>query len=86
MDFKNFTLDSYEARVLLFRDVDADTSYPTVKIYCYWIDTEGDDRMHEETITFGNQSSAQSFIGDFSNVSAQLWFKNNVPFEIEAAS
>lgn len=81
MNFRNFTLDSHEAQLLLFRDIDLESSFPIVKIYCYWVDDEGDDRMHEEKIQFENESSAQFFIFDFSNESAHNWFKKNVPVD-----
>lgn len=79
MNFKNFTLKSHNAQLLLFRDVDVESCNPIVKIYCYWENEEREERIHEETILFENETSAQFFISDFSKESAQNWFGNNVP-------
>jgi len=77
MNYKAFQL-KINLQLLVFRDVDSETSNPIVKIYSYYIDDGGYDCMMEENISFENTDSAKSFIRDFSQESAENWCKKNV--------
>ena len=77
MNYKAFQL-KVSLQLLIFRDFDTETSTPIIKIYVYWIDNEGDDRLSEETISFENEESAKSFIVDFSEASAIKWCNKNI--------
>lgn len=77
MNYKAFQLEINQ-QLLLFRDIDVETSYPVVKIYAYYLDKDGDDNMCEENVLFENTESALSYVRDFSEDSAVAWCKKNI--------